>query len=126
MKKEIHAAGERGAVAVSEEFDVSGEAAFKVACEHGLEGIVSKHLVKAKLHAIAVKTPAVSGLKVKGAVWCEPQLSAWRCRRARPMRQSSGSGTRTAIIGGTSPEPCQSKTTTVLSFGESERIPTSM
>ncbi len=135
-------AGERGAVAISEEFEVPGEAAFKVACEYGLEGIVSKrrgrpytsakgadrgktkcvstdkfviighqpgahgglgalhvateladrlHYVgaagtgfservarelKAKLDALSTKTPAIAGLKVKGAVWCMPTLRA--------------------------------------------------
>jgi bifunctional non-homologous end joining protein LigD len=37
-------ASERGAVHLSEEFGVSGEVAFKVACQHELEGIVSKRI----------------------------------------------------------------------------------
>ncbi len=39
-------AGREGAVRLSEEVQADGDAFFRVACEHGLEGIIAKHVEK--------------------------------------------------------------------------------
>jgi len=39
-------AGREGAVRLSEEVQADGDAFFRVACEHGLEGIIAKHIEK--------------------------------------------------------------------------------
>ncbi len=39
-------AGREGAVRLSEEVQADGDEFFRVACEHGLEGIIAKHVEK--------------------------------------------------------------------------------
>ncbi|WP_162304812.1 ATP-dependent DNA ligase [Sinorhizobium medicae] len=43
---ELLVAGREGAVRLSEEVQADGDAFFSVACEHGLEGIIAKHIEK--------------------------------------------------------------------------------
>lgn len=40
-------AGRQGAIRLSEEVEAAGEEFFRVACEHGLEGIIAKHRARA-------------------------------------------------------------------------------